>query len=1829
MASFTWNGSAKDGNYNNPANWTPNGIPGATDTVSISTAAATAINASNAAAGALTTNSHVTLAVSDNATFTLGSGTGTSTFSNGGTFALNSTNDNTDLVVGDSKLTLSGAGTILLDNNAGNRIYGASATDILSNGSNLIEGAGQLGAGQLTFVNGASGVVDANQSNALVLNTGTIAVSNAGLLEATAGATLDIQSAVTDTTAGKITAAGGTVELQNGAVVTGGTLATSAGGAIAVAFNQTATLSGLANKGSVAVNDYGTLSLLGSIVNTGSIALQSTNDTTYLIVAGSSVSLTGTGTVLLGDNGNNFIQGAAAADALNNVNNTISGAGHLGNGQLTLINAAAGVIDATYADQALVLNTGSTVSNAGLLEATAGATLDIQSAVTDSSTGKITAAGGTVELQNGAVVQGGTLATSGVGAIAVAYNQSATLSGLANTGSVAVNDYGTLSLLGSIVNTGSIALQSTNETTYLIVAGSSVSLTGTGTVLLDDNGNNFIQGAAAADALNNVNNTISGAGHLGNGMLTLINGTAGVIDATYADNALVLNTGSTLANSGLIESTGGATLVVQNTTVNDSTGGTLLAGAGSVVNLETGTTVAGGTVNSSGTGQVVVAYNNAATLDGSAQILTNLGTVAVQDYGTLSLLGTIANSGAITLGSTNDSTYLQVGPGGATPGTVTLTGSGVVTLSDNANNYFYGSVAGDGLINLNNTISGAGQLGSGQLVLTNDATIDATGSNALVLHTGNTVANNGLIEATGTGGLLLQNDTVSNASGTVLAAGSTVSLQNGATIAGGLVQSTGAGVVQVSYNESGTLSGLASALTLQGQFQATDYGSLSVLGTIVNTGTISLLSTNDSTELMVASPTVTLTGAGSVVLDDNANNYIFGAVAADTLVNTNNTISGAGHFGDGQLTLVNGTAGIIDATGSNALVLTTGNTVTNNGLIEATGTGGLLVQTDTVSNAAGTVLAAGSTVSLQNSASIAGGLVKSTGAGVVQVTYNQSGTLSGLASAITLQGQVQATDYGSLSVLGSIVNTGTISLLSTNDSTELVIASPTVTLSGAGTVVLSDNANNYIFGLAAGDTLDNVNNTISGAGHIGAGQLVLVNATAGTIDATGGNALLLSTGNTVTNKGLIEATGSGGLLVQGDTISNTGTVLAAGSTVGLQNGASIAGGLVKSTGAGAVQVTYSESGTLSGAASALIISGHVQATDYGSLSVLGSIVNTGTISLLSTNDSTELVVASPTVTLSGAGSLVLSDNANNFIFGATAADTLVNVNNTISGAGNFGDGQLTLVNAGTIAATGGNALVISLGSTATNTATGQLLGVGAGGLSVQNGTYSNAGLIQADSGSSVTFSSNATLTNDSSAGTLTGGTYAAVAGSSGATLAITGAAVTTDNANIVLSGAAASLSFGGTAIEASLATIGARSELQVLGGRSYTTTLAVASSGTVALGGGTFSAKSLTTRAGSLLSGFGTIAGPLISNGTLAVSGGALVLTGSDGITGPVSGTGTLTFSGGHTTIADTNPITVSTISLINAATLAISKSVSFAGTFNIVGTSAIGGTGAITTSGLFEETGRGTVKIANPFTNSGTLSTVLLGTLAFSGGLANTGIILDNGGFTDTAALTGGSLYIGGQGTTAVIASMPGCDASTVSTLSIVGGTLNTSGTNVIVSGDYVNDATGAGNAYNAGAHVTGTIDGKGTQLSVVGVEGTSIQSVNGTLTIAVSAGGSAHFEIENTGAAGSAALRGALQTSVNGGSITGTALSGNGVTAQNFGPILAGGHGGIYTITDKGGTLTNESIHLASDFANVAGLTIDIVAAPAPGAVAASVGGLHLPVGVSADVLPWLHHG
>jgi hypothetical protein len=88
----------------------------------------------------------------------------------------------------------------------------------------------------------------------------------------------------------------------------------------------------------------------------------------------------------------------------------------------------------------------------------------------------------------------------------------------------------------AISNAGTIDLNSTGNNTFFVINSAGVSLSGGGAVTLTDQSTNFIEGAAAADVLTNVDNTISGAGQLGNTSLTLVNQSGGTINGSATTN---------------------------------------------------------------------------------------------------------------------------------------------------------------------------------------------------------------------------------------------------------------------------------------------------------------------------------------------------------------------------------------------------------------------------------------------------------------------------------------------------------------------------------------------------------------------------------------------------------------------------------------------------------------------------------------------------------------------------------------------------------------------------------------------------------------------------------------------------------------------------------------------------------------------------------------------------------------------------------------------------------------------------------------------------------------------------------------------------------------------------------------------------------------------------------------------------------------------------------------------------------------------------------------------------------------------------------------------
>ncbi|TVR84981.1 MAG: VPLPA-CTERM sorting domain-containing protein [Rhodospirillales bacterium] len=167
---------------------------------------------------------------------------------------------------------------------------------------------------------------------------------------------------------------------------------------------------------------------------------------------------------------------------------------------------------------------------------------------------------------------------------------------------------------------------------------------------------------------------------------------------------------------------------------------------------------------------------------------------------------------------------------------------------------------------------------------------------------------------------------------------------------------------------------------------------------------------------------------------------------------------------------------------------------------------------------------------------------------------------------------------------------------------------------------------------------------------------------------------------------------------------------------------------------------------------------------------------------------------------------------------------------------------------------------------------------------------------------------------------------------------------------------------------------------------------------------------------------------------------------------------------------------------------------------------------------------------------------------------------------------------------------------------LDLQGGSLNLGGHDFTVSGDYRNAAFGAGNAFDARANVSGAGAILAAGDVTLGIGGDSVtfdgdgdRYVLNFQDIRVGSTETRSFIVRNDGSDGPA-LRGALQTAVNGGNVTSPALSGPGVTAQNFGPI-ATGDGESFDVTyapTEAGVLTGQQVFVDTNFDNVDGETV-----------------------------------
>lgn len=401
---------------------------------------------------------------------------------------------------------------------------------------------------------------------------------------------------------------------------------------------------------------------------------------------------------------------------------------------------------------------------------------------------------------------------------------------------------------GSVVNDGSITLQ--NSPFALNFVGD-MTLSGSGVLTIADT-TTSIAAATSTDRLTNAaGHTIRGRGSLGSSSnpLTLTN--QGLIDASsftsgnltirasatgvintgimqaspdagsgFSGNALVLfgnydNTGGTIQSlttvasfdgvqlqsgaaitGGTIQSAGNANarlLIANGASVS---GATIKALDGSVLRIQTGTTITGGELQTGGGGLISVFDNDPNTTQDSATFdgITNSGAVQIADNTLVALIGSMTNNGNISFAGTTFS-------GIAVQGSVTLGGSGAVTLSHPSHNLGAGTSAADSLTNgADHAIQGRGQVSglisnlglvnansvSGVMFLqphanglANDGILEATSGGTLTINSfaARTVTNNGAIQAIGAGSRVnvLTNITVDGA-GEWIADGGTIDL---------------------------------------------------------------------------------------------------------------------------------------------------------------------------------------------------------------------------------------------------------------------------------------------------------------------------------------------------------------------------------------------------------------------------------------------------------------------------------------------------------------------------------------------------------------------------------------------------------------------------------------------------------------------------------------------------------------------------------------------------------------------------------------------------------------------------------------------------------------------------------------------------------------------------------------------------------------------------------------------------------------------------------------------------------------------------------------------
>ena len=974
-------------------------------------------------------------------------------------------------------------------------------------------------------------------------------------------------------------------------LIAGGTVSNDAGATItATAGTNSAAVYGVA--GALSITNAGTITGSRSIYSGGALTLDNSGTVTGFLATASGATLT-----IVNRVGGTIVSTAADGDLMYPVNSAVSilnagtiraagfsATGNEGTGTGTITNAATGVLrggsSATYGgafDNAIQFggaaltfnNYGSATSDSGnnaFYGTTGGiATINL---FAGSTTGKIALGSGNDVLS----------IYSGQGAGAAATVDGATGITLQNAGTLAAASVGTVDFGGGTANL--LQLRGVGDNGANGIGGSLAigTITGANTITKLDGGiwtlTGVASGATAAARIN-----AGAGGTAGNAGLLVFNATTGLTGAIYVNGGTIRSTATGSFGTGTIflvdptvQFTGTQTsannyvLTVASPAISDVSVfqtvnaaatvtliGTITSGTGNNVNAQaidanqpvtfdgvagsrfilsganswtgvtrvnSGITLQGTTASISGSSIVadgLLNYNQAIA-GSSARAISGAGNVLIDGGGPVTLSGAITASGGVQIGQGTTAILSSVATSGVNA--VTLTGNNA-TLQVASGGTIAGSAA--------RGVTGTGQ----NSTVTNAGTIRTTGNFATVYfnaNTGTNTVNNtgtiggaspnnnsfGIYSGAGTVLNVTNSGTITSTNAPAIEGDGSGTLINSGTIQGGPSNSGvyyGAGAT-VTNNVGGSISGGFSAVVIAGG-----------VGTVANYATI----TGGSSDA------ISLNGGGT------ATNYAGGTVTA-------NTVGTAAIFVTGSATAIADNRGTIN--GQNGLATgQSGASAINSGTISVAAIGlwgysGSIVATNsgTINAATGAGFTAGG--SLTNTGTIAATSFGVNNAGGA-ATITNNGTISGGTAAIVSTG-----NFADTVTLGATsTTTGGVQLGAGADTLNLFIGAAvngtldggadidTLVIDGPGTQTVPLNTINF----------ENLTKNGTGTLTLASGSFTAVTINAGTLNASGGNAIDDTAAVTVNSGGTF------GLLASETigTIAGAGNVSLAANTLTL------------------------------------------------------------------------------------------------------------------------------------------------------------------------------------------------------------------------------------------------------------------------------------------------------------------------------------------------------------------------------------------------------------------------------------------------------------------------------------------------------------------------------------------------------------------------------------------------------------------------------------------------------------------------------------------------------